>query len=57
MGPTSVGLMSDFLAPTYGAESLRYALMFIVPAALTMSGIFYLLAARYIRGDLERAPA
>jgi len=57
MGPTSVGLLSDYLAPTHGAESLRYALMFIVPAALTTSAIFYLLAARYLRDDLERAPA
>jgi len=56
MGPTSVGLLSDYLAPGYGVESLRYALMFIVPVALIMSAGFYLMAAHYVRGDLERAP-
>ncbi len=55
-GPSSVGLLSDLLQPTYGTDSLRYALLILVPVALTWSGIHYLLAARYIREDLNRAP-
>ena len=55
-GPSSVGLLSDLLQPTYGTDSLRYALLILVPVALTWSGIHYLLAARYIREDLDRAP-
>ena len=27
LGPQAVGIMSDLLAPAYGQESLRYALM------------------------------
>ena len=55
-GPSSVGLLSDLLQPTYGTDSLRYALLILVQVALTWSGIHYLLAARYIREDLDRAP-
>lgn len=53
-GPTFVGAVSDFLAPTYGAESLRIAM-------LTISGVYALsatttfLASRTFLDDLERA--
>jgi len=56
-GPSSVGLLSDFLQPTYGIESLRYALLILVPLALCWSGLHYLLAARHVRADLAAAPA
>lgn len=56
-GPSSVGLVSDLLNPSYGVESLRYALLMLVPVALVWSGIHYLLAARHVREDLARAPA
>ncbi|NQX95228.1 MAG: MFS transporter [Erythrobacter sp.] len=38
IGPTAVGVLSDALAPQYGDESLRYALMVI--ASLTPLAIF-----------------
>jgi len=52
LGPFLVGIMSDYLAPTYGTESLRYAL-----AAMTLLNIWgafhYFWAARTLRADLE----
>jgi MFS family permease len=55
-GPSSVGLVSDLLQPSYGIESLRYALLLLVPLALVWSGIHYVIAARYVREDLAAAP-
>jgi len=56
LGPTSVGLLSDTLADQHGVDSLGYAMMYIIPSAMFISGIFYLLASRYIRDDLAKAP-
>ncbi len=55
-GPSSVGLLSDFLSADFGAESLRYALLALVPLALTLSGLCYFMAGRYVREDLVQAP-
>ncbi len=52
LGPFIVGVMSDYLAPTYGIDSLRYAL-----AAMTLLNIWgafhYFWAGRTLRADLE----
>lgn len=56
LGPWSVGVLSDWLEPSLGAESLRQALLYLVPAASIISGIHFLFAARHLRGDLARAP-
>ena len=56
MGPTTVGLVSDLLVDQHGVDSLRYAMMYIIPTAMFMSGVFYLVAARYVRNDLAKAP-
>ncbi|MDG1654196.1 MAG: MFS transporter [Luminiphilus sp.] len=56
LGPTSIGLLSDVLADQHGVDSLGYAMMYIIPSAMFISGIFYLLASRYIRDDLAKAP-
>lgn len=56
MGPTTVGLVSDMLVDQYSTDSLRYAMMYIVPTAMFVSGIFYLIASRFIREDLSKAP-
>lgn len=56
VGPSSVGLLSDLLNPVYGVESLRYALLILVPLALVWSGFHYVMAARYVREDLQAAP-
>ncbi|MEQ9142837.1 MAG: MFS transporter [Parvibaculaceae bacterium] len=54
LGPQAVGIVSDLLEPTYGAESLRYALLVMTPLGLWGALHFYL-AARTLSTDLERA--
>jgi len=54
LGPLLVGVLNDWLEPTYGASAVRYSLMFAaVPHAL--AAIFNLLAVRTLREDLARA--
>ena len=49
LGPLTIGLLSDYLVPTYGAESLRYAFMVsYVTSALTMI-LFYLASKHYAK--------
>ena len=45
-GPTVVGAVSDVLSGQYGNESLRYAILFILPALCMWSAVHFLLAAR-----------
>jgi MFS family permease len=52
MGPAITGLISDALEPTYGVESLRYALL-IVSIVLVGSGLHFWRAARFIDADLR----
>ena len=56
MGPTTVGLVSDSLVDQHGVDSLRYAMMYIIPTAMFISGTLYMFASRYIREDLSNAP-
>jgi hypothetical protein len=44
------------LEPTLGSESLRYAMVSILPAAMLWSACHFLLAARTLREDLAAAP-
>lgn len=53
-GPVVVGMISDALAPSIGAESLRYALLF-VPVVAILSGIGFLMANRALPGELAQA--
>ncbi len=53
IGPWFVGFVSDQLAPTYGVESIRYALVSVVMVGNAWAGIHYLLAARTLKADLE----
>lgn len=54
LGPVAAGWLSETLAPDYGRESIRYALLIVssvgLPAALALW-----LGARTIRGDLANA--
>ena len=56
MGPTTVGLVSDSLVDQHDVDSLRYAMMYIVPSSMFISGALYVLASGYIREDLANAP-
>ena len=56
LGPFATGLLSDWLEPRYGKDSLRWAL-FLVSLVLGWSGIHFWLAGRALLPDLERARA
>lgn len=53
IGPQVVGWLSDILRPSFGEESLRYALA-IGSAGYLWAGIHYLLGSRHIQHDLAR---
>lgn len=55
LGPLVVGVLSDALAPRYGVESVRYALLIVVAAGAAWSTVHYALAARTLRADLDVA--
>jgi MFS family permease len=56
LGPLFIGMVSDFLNPTLGDESIRYAMVFVIPVLTIWSTLHYLFAAKYIREDLMNAP-
>lgn len=56
MGPFLTGVLSDLLEPSYGDQSLRYALVCLVFVYI-WSGAHYLIACKSLREDLANAPA
>ncbi|MEL7024870.1 MAG: MFS transporter [Pseudomonadota bacterium] len=54
VGPLAVGALSDFLAPVYGAESMRYALLSLTLVSLWSAWHFYR-AGVFLPEDLKRA--
>ena len=52
LGPQGVGIVSDLLQPSFGTESLRYALLIVVLAFASWSVLHYTLAARTLSADL-----
>ena len=56
LGPWAVGLLSDYLEPELGVESLRYAMLYLIPAVMFWSACRFYLAARTLREDLTSAP-
>ena len=57
LGPWGVGLLSDMLSAELGNGSLRYAMLYLLPAAMGWSAVHFLLASRTLQKDLEAAPA
>ncbi|MFT5443353.1 MAG: MFS family permease [Myxococcota bacterium] len=53
LGPQSVGILSDWLAPTQGVDSLRYSLLFLSVVFAAWSVAHYAIASTTIRADLE----
>jgi predicted MFS family arabinose efflux permease len=53
-GPLAVGILNDALGDNFGAGAVRYSLL---SAALTtmLGALLFVWAARWIRGDIERA--
>ncbi len=56
IGPWATGLLSDFLRPEFGNQSIRYALVTMVMVNIWCATHYYL-ATRTLREDLARAPA
>lgn len=56
LGPQIVGVLSDLLAPSQGADSLRYAMLACSVIALWSAGHFWRVG-RTIRQDLDAAEA
>jgi len=55
-GPFAVGFLSDYMEPGMGTESLRYAMLYLLPAVMFWSACHFYLASRTIRADLQAAP-
>ena len=53
LGPSAVGILSDMLAPTYGDDSLRWALM-ICGFGNLWAAFHYWCAGTHFPGDLKR---
>ena len=49
LGPWAIGLLSDLLAPTLGQESLRHAMLYLLPAMMTWSVVHFYLASRTLK--------
>jgi predicted MFS family arabinose efflux permease len=54
LGPQAVGIASDLLTPSFGNESLRYALL-VVGFINIWAAVHFYLASRTLREDLARA--
>lgn len=55
-GPWTVGVASDYLSATHGSESLRYAMLYILPVVGFWSICHFYLASKTLRADLDAAP-
>ena len=53
LGPQAVGIVSTLLQPTYGTDSLRYAL-FVTMISSVIGGYCYWRATRTLKADLAR---
>lgn len=56
LGPQFAGILSDLLRPTFGVDSLRYALLILSMFTL-LGAALYFFAARWLREDLDRVQA
>jgi predicted MFS family arabinose efflux permease len=55
-GPWTVGMVSDYLAPAFGDESLRMAMLYVLPVMAFWSLSHFYLASKTLRADLAAAP-
>jgi len=54
LGPLFVGMMNDALAPSYGAEAIRWSLL-VTAAVGACAAPLFVLCARTLRHDLAAA--
>jgi len=55
VGPLGVGLMNDKMGPIYGADAIRYSMLWFGTLVGIGAGVFMWIAARYFARDSERA--
>ena len=55
LGPLFIGIASDYLAPEYGQESLRWAMMIGI-VMCTIAAFLFWRGSTYLENDLDRAP-
>ena len=55
LGPLTVGMVSDYLQPRFGNDSLRYAILAVVVISTAWAALHFLLATKTIRQDLGEA--
>ncbi len=55
-GPWAVGMLSDYLSVSEGTESLRYAMLYLLPVVSLWSLCHFYLASKTLREDLAAAP-
>jgi MFS family permease len=56
LGPFLIGFLSDQLAPSVGADSLRIAMLYLLPAVMFWSACHFYLGSRHLRADLAAVP-
>ncbi|KZX59048.1 MFS transporter [Halioglobus sp. HI00S01] len=49
LGPTLIGALSDYLAPELGSESLRYAMLYIIPATAAWASLHFFIGSKHLR--------
>ncbi|MEH6593636.1 MAG: hypothetical protein V7746_25435, partial [Halioglobus sp.] len=54
LGPLATGMLSDYLAPEYGQDSVRFALIIVVVVFGSWCTFHYWLASRTVVEDLSR---
>jgi predicted MFS family arabinose efflux permease len=54
LGPLVIGITSDYLHPTFGQESLRYALIATSTVAAVLAALAFLVGSRYLTADLAK---
>jgi hypothetical protein len=57
MGTWVIGIVSDLLAPRFGTESLKYALLLVAPTSAALAGVCYFWAAKAFAQDMRTAEA
>jgi len=55
LGPWITGMISDALGPSFGVQSMRYALLLVTIVVLPWAAFHYFRAGRTIDADLDRA--
>ncbi len=56
LGPWTIGMLSDAMSVELGSESLRAAMLYVIPTFTFWAACHYYMASRTLRNDLANAP-